>query len=193
MHVKGEGEMPMKCPRCHAENRDDSKFCGNCAAPLHPTGPDAASLTKTLETPLHVLKAGTLIAGKYRIFEEIGRGGMGVVPKAEDTKLRRTVALKFLPPEMSRYPEAEERFIREAQAAAALDHPNICTIYEAEEHEGQAYIAMAYVEGQSLKERIAKGPLAMEEAVEIAAQVAEGLDGSNDFGHKLASSSGNDD
>jgi serine/threonine-protein kinase len=100
---------------------------------------------------------------------------MGVVFKAEDIRLKRPVALKLLPRELSQSPEAKERFVREAQAAAALDHPNICTVYEVEEQAGQAYIAMSYIDGESLKTRIAKGPLPIKEALDIAVQVAEGL------------------
>lgn len=166
----------MKCPKCQFDNTSDSKFCKECGTQLYRREEIPFSKTITLETPFKVLDKGSIFAGKYKIIGEIGRGGMGVVLEAEDTKLKRTVALKFLPPELSLYPEAKERFIREAQAAAALDHPNICTIYEAEEYEGQAYIAMAYVKGQSLRERIAKSPLHTEEAIEIAIQVAEGLE-----------------
>jgi len=111
----------------------------------------------------------------YKILEKIGEGGMGVVYKAEDTKLKRTVALKFLPPEMTRDAQAKARFVQEAQAAAGLDHPNICAVFEIGETEGSTYIAMPYVKGQSLKERIAAGPLSMDEALAIAGQVAEGL------------------
>jgi len=100
---------------------------------------------------------------------------MGVVYKAEDTKLRRTVALKFLPPELTHIPEIKERFIREAQTAAGLDHPNICTVYEFDEDKEKSFISMAYVEGQNLKEKIESGPLELEEALRIATQVAEGL------------------
>jgi TolB-like protein/predicted Ser/Thr protein kinase len=112
---------------------------------------------------------------RYRITEKLGEGGMGVVYKAEDSTLRRTVALKLLPPEMARDAEARTRFLHEAQAAAALNHPNICTIYEIGEDDGQTFIAMALVEGESLKHRIEAGPLPVGEAVDIAAQVAEGL------------------
>jgi len=112
----------------------------------------------------------------YRILEKLGEGGMGVVYKAEDTRLKRTVALKFLPSELTRDPEAKGRFIQEAQAASALDHSNICNIHEIDETpEGQLFICMACYGGETLKERIARGPLGMDEAARIAAQIGEGL------------------
>ena len=166
----------MECPNCHAENNDTSRFCGNCASPLGvAAGPEGVSLTKTLETPLRVLKPGTLIAGKYKIVDEVGAGGMGVVYKAEDLKLKRTVALKFLPPHLMDSPELRERFLIEAQAAAALSHPNICTIYEVGESEEHPYIAMEYVQGETLRDRVGKGPLEPSEAVGLVDQVAAGL------------------
>ncbi|MBN2414590.1 protein kinase [bacterium] len=113
----------------------------------------------------------------YKIIEELGRGGMGTVYKAIDIKLDRFVALKFLPPHLSQSPEDKQRFIHEAKAASALDHPNICTVYEINESEdGQLYIAMACYEGESLKDRISRGPLPVEDAMEIAVQIARGLD-----------------
>ena len=111
----------------------------------------------------------------YLITAKLGEGGMGVVYKAEDAKLRRTVALKFLSRQTLGSEEEKTRFVHEAQAAAALDHPNICTIHEIDEAEGQIFIAMACVDGQSLKEKIETGPLKLDEALNIAIQVAEGL------------------
>ena len=116
------------------------------------------------------------IISHYRILERIGAGGMGVVYKAEDTRLGRTVALKFLPPELTRDPKAKQRFIQEARAASAMDHSNICTIFEVDEIENdQLFISMAYYQGRTLKERIAAGPFELGEAIEIAVQIAQGL------------------
>ncbi len=112
----------------------------------------------------------------YRILEKLGEGGMGVVYKAEDSKLKRMVALKFLPLYAVASKEEKSRFTHEAQAAARLNHPNICTIYEINESDEQPFIAMEFVEGQSLKEKIASGPLKMEEALHIMIQVSEGLE-----------------
>jgi len=116
------------------------------------------------------------IVSHYKILEKLGEGGMGVVYRAEDIKLRRIVALKFLPPEMTRDPEAKARFIREARAASALDHQNICVVHEIDETEdGQLFICMALYEGETLRQRIERGPMAIEDAVDIAVQAGRGL------------------
>jgi serine/threonine protein kinase/Tfp pilus assembly protein PilF len=168
--------MGVKCPKCQHDNPEETSFCGHCGTKLPFSEETPFSFTKTIFAPPPEISSGTTFADRYKIQEELGRGGMGVVYKAVDTKLKRTVALKFLPPEMTSDPEAKERFVHEAQAAAALDHPNICTVHEVEEAEERTYISMAFVEGQSLKERINQDPMNIEEALEITIQVAEGLE-----------------
>jgi serine/threonine-protein kinase len=111
----------------------------------------------------------------YKIFEKLGGGGMGIVYKAQDLKLDRMVALKFLPPELTRDPDAKTRFIHEAKAASALEHPNICTVFEIDEIEEQCFIAMSYCDGESLNKRIERQPLEIIEAINIIIQITQGL------------------
>ncbi len=118
----------------------------------------------------------------YKILEKLGEGGMGIVYKAEDTKLKRTVALKFLPPHLSASEQDKARFIQEAQSASAINHPNICTIYAIDEHEGQMFIVMEYVEGQTLRGKLQSTKINLKAAIEIGLQIADGLAAAHEKG-----------
>jgi serine/threonine protein kinase/tetratricopeptide (TPR) repeat protein len=135
---------------------------------------------ESLSTPLLHLRPEIRVIGQtvshYTVTRQLGAGGMGIVYEAVDNKLDRTVALKFLPPESTRDPVAKARFVHEAKAASAIDHPNVCSIYEiGETQDGQLFLAMACYEGETLKERISRGRLPVGEALDVARQIAEGL------------------
>ena len=121
------------------------------------------------------IEAGTRL-GPYEITAPIGAGGMGEVYKAKDTRLDRTVAIKVLPEHLAESPERKARFEREARAISQLNHPHICTLYDVGEQDGVDFIVMEYIEGETLAERLKKGALKLEEALEYGIQIADGLD-----------------
>ena len=127
------------------------------------------------------LAAGTRL-GPHEILSPIGKGGMGEVYKARDTRLDRTVAIKTLPKHLAENPERKARFESEAKAISQLNHPNICTLYDVGEQDGIDYLVMEYIEGETLAERIARGPIPVDETVAIAKQIAEALEAGHEAG-----------
>ncbi len=173
--------MAAICPKCRFENPDDTNFCGKCATPLPGASdetPEAA--TKNIGRISRELATGTLIGAKYRILEKLGAGGMGEVYRAEDLSLNRQVAIKVLPDVFASDQERLARFQREAEVLAALNHQNIAAIYGVEEADGKRFLILELVEGETLAERLSKGPLAIEEALEVGLQIAEGLEGAHE-------------
>jgi len=168
--------MAMKCPKCKFENPADTKFCGECAAPLHPSEEISAPLTETLETPKEELTTGSTFAGRYQIIEELGKGGMGKVYKAQDTDLKEKVAIKLLKPEIAADKKTIERFRNELKFARKIRHKNVCQMYDLNKEEGAHYITMEYVDGEDLKSMIRMmGQLSSGKTIFIAKQICEGL------------------
>jgi len=166
----------MKCPKCNFENPDDTLYCGKCAAALHPSEEIAAPPTETLETPKEELTTGSTFAGRYQIIEELGKGGMGKVYKAQDTDLKEKVAIKLLKPEIAADKKTIERFRNELKFARKIRHKNVCQMYDLNKEEGAHYITMEYVDGKDLKGMIRMmGQLSSGKTIFIAKQVCEGL------------------
>lgn len=167
--------MTIKCPKCDSENTDTARFCSNCATSLQPSE-DIPVQTKTIEAPREELTTGSTFAGRYQIIEELGRGGMGKVFRAKDTKLNEEVALKLIKPEIASSKKTIERFSNELRLARKIRHNNVGSMYELLEEEGTSYITMEYVPGEDLKSFIKRSRrLDIGTAITIAKQVCEGL------------------
>ena len=173
--------MTTHCPKCKAENPDTQSFCGTCGTQLG-SAKDIPAHTKTLETPFPQFSPGTSLAERYEIIRELGKGGMGEVYLAEDKNLKRRVAIKLLPHAFALDKARLARFEREARLLASLNHPNISTIYGLEKSDNQQFLVMELVEGGTLAERIKKGPLPVDEALEVCKQIAEGLESAHENG-----------
>ncbi len=175
--------MTVKCPKCHFDNPEETNFCGKCATPLPaPQTKIPVDLKKSAGEISQDLATGTLLAAKYRILGKLGAGGMGEVYRAEDSSLSRQVAIKVLPNVFAGDPERLARFQREARVLASLNHPNIAAIYGVEEVEGKRFLVLELVEGETLAERLTKGPLSLEETIDVCRQIAEGLEGAHEKG-----------
>jgi serine/threonine protein kinase/Tfp pilus assembly protein PilF len=166
----------MKCPKCNFENPDTQRFCGDCGTQFPPADEISAPLTETLETPKEELTTGSTFAGRYQIIEELGKGGMGKVYKAQDTDLKEKVAIKLLRPEIASDKKTIERFRNELKFARKIRHKNVCQMYDLNKEKGLHYITMEYVPGEDLKSMIRMmGQLSSGKTIFIAKQVCEGL------------------
>jgi len=166
--------MSIQCPKCHHENPDDTIYCGKCTTPLKP--PEDVEVTETIETPKEELTTGSTFAGRYQIIEELGKGGMGKVYKAHDTKIKEKIALKLIKPEIAKDKKTIERFNNELRVARRIRHKNVCQMFDLGEDKGTHFITMEFVDGQDLKKLIRQtGQLAIGTTINIAKQVCDGL------------------
>ncbi len=178
--------MTTHCPKCDSENPETSRFCADCGAQLGVTGEEPINLiehTETLQAPREELTTGSTFAGRYQIIEELGKGGMGKVYKADDIELKEKVALKLIKPEISSDKNTVERFQNELKFARKIVHKNVGRMYDLGKEEGNYYITMEYVEGQDLKGLIRQsGQLAIGTTISIAKQICEGLEEAHRLG-----------
>ena len=166
--------MGVECSKCKTENTSDSEFCKKCATPLPSS--KGIPVTETLETPKEELTTGSTFAGRYQIIEELGKGGMGKVYKAHDTKIREKIALKLIKPEIAKDKKTIERFNNELRIARRIRHKNVCQMFDLGEDKGTHFITMEFVDGQDLKKLIRQtGQLALGTTINIAKQVCDGL------------------
>jgi len=168
--------MGVRCPKCHSENPDTSQFCADCGAELLPKKEISVSPTETLEKAKEELTTGSTFAGRYQIIEELGKGGMGKVYKANDTEIKEKVALKLIKPEIASDKKTIERFRNELKFARKIRHNNVCQMYDLNKEEGNYYITMEYVSGEDLKSLIRRvKQLTVGTTISIAKQICEGL------------------
>ncbi len=166
--------MAKKCPKCQSDNPDTLKFCGECGTRL-PAINDV-EITETMETPKKELTTGSTFAGRYQVIEELGKGGMGRVYKAHDTKIKEKIALKLIKPEIAKDKKTIERFSNELRLARKIRHKNVCGMFDLGEEKGTHYITMEFVPGEDLRSSIRRfGQLPIGKSISIAKQICEGL------------------
>jgi len=174
--------MPNKCPKCNNENPEGTHFCGDCGENLSAKEEARKAFTRTMETPVEELTTGSSFAGRYQIIEELGKGGMGRVYKALDTKLNEKIAIKLIRSEIASDKKNIERFNNELKFARQISHRNVGRMYHLEEEKGRHYITMEYVSGEDLKSMIRmSGQLGIGTAISIAKQICEGLEEAHRF------------
>lgn len=173
----------IKCPKCQAENPDNTNFCGKCGANLYPSDDAPPSITRTMIARRDELTSGGIFAERYHIIEDLGKGGMGKVYKALDTKIHEKVALKILNPEVAADQKNLERFHNELKITRKISHRNICRVFDLGEHDNSTFISMEYVSGEDLKTLIRRvGQLSAGKSLFIIRQVCEGLNEAHRLG-----------
>jgi len=180
---QAEGKMAIKCQKCQHENPDTQQFCGDCGTQLPSSEEISPSMTKTLETPTTRLAIGSLFAERYKVLEELGRGGMGEVYRVKDEKLDEEMALKVVKPEIAAHKGTRERFKNELKLSRKIGHRHVCRMYDLNEESDTPYITMEYVRGENLKSSIRKkGKFEEAEVIAVAKQVCEGLAEAHELG-----------
>ncbi|MDH7512466.1 MAG: serine/threonine-protein kinase [Clostridiales bacterium] len=168
--------MAVKCPKCDFENRETLKFCAECGTQLAKPKDIRPEVTETLQAAISELTTGSTFAGRYRVIEELGKGGMGQIYKVLDAEVKEKVALKILKPEIASDEETIERFRNELRFARKISHKNVCRMYDLNREQGTQFITMEYVEGENLKSLMRRiGQFSIGKAVSVARQVCEGL------------------
>jgi len=174
--LPSKGTRVMKCPKCQSENPSSSKFCAECATPLPSPKEPAFRQTETIQTSIRELTTGLTFVGRYQVIEELGHGGMGLVYKVFDTKIKEKVALKLIKPEVASDKDTIERFGNEIRLARRIGHRNVCKMFDIGEAEGAHFITMEYVHGEDLKSMIEmSGSLSLGMLLSVGKQVCDGL------------------
>ena len=169
-------KVTLNCPKCHFENPESTKYCGNCATPLPISDDTLEAQTETLVVPIVDMKTGSILADRYEIIEELGKGGMGKVYKALDREISEKIAVKIIRPEIATNKKIIERFHNELKMARTITHKNVCRMHDLGRDGETRFITMEYVSGEDLKKSIRRmGPLTIRKTLSIGKQICHGL------------------